>query len=76
MQKQNIEQIFEIKTELGNIFFSLGEYDKALKYQREAHDDINTLLGKNNIYIVKILNNIGTIFLKIKEIDKAEEYFL
>lgn len=26
--------------------------------------------------MVKILNNIGTIFLKTKEIDKAEDYFL
>ncbi|MGB3457929.1 MAG: tetratricopeptide repeat protein, partial [Halobacteriota archaeon] len=62
-----------ILTELGGIFYHLGEINKALKYYEKAlelHDELSRKEG-----MAVVLGNIGVIY-KIKgELDKALEYY-
>ena len=58
----------------GNYYFKTGEYDKALKYYRNALKFFKEIQNKNKI--ASTLNNIGTIFEKKGEYEKALEHFL
>ena len=62
-----------ILTELGTIFYYLGEINKALKYYEKALELHEELSRKEGMAVV--LGNIGVIY-KIKgELDKAQEYY-
>lgn len=57
---------------LGTVFISLGEYDKAKEYLEKAlaiRIKIGDKQGEAAIY-----SNLGTVFKRLGEYDKAKEY--
>jgi tetratricopeptide (TPR) repeat protein len=51
-----------------------GEYDDALKYNFEALE-IRRRIGAGPLYIASTLNNIGFVYYKLKDYDKAADYY-
>jgi tetratricopeptide (TPR) repeat protein len=67
------EEKANILTELGRIFYHLGEINKALKYFEKALK-LNEELG-NKEGIATNLGNIGTVYRIRGELDNALEYY-
>jgi len=56
----------------GNIFGSLGQYDKSVDYYLKALNNYIDLNDKKNE--AKVYNNLGLVFYRMNQIDKAYEY--
>ncbi|KAL0281026.1 UNVERIFIED_CONTAM: hypothetical protein PYX00_002147 [Menopon gallinae] len=57
-----------LKMNMGNIYFKLGEYNKAIKMYRMAVDQVpNT----HKDLRIKIMHNIGSLFIKTGELAEA-----
>ncbi|KAF5430639.1 Tetratricopeptide (TPR) repeat [Candidatus Methanophagaceae archaeon] len=67
------EEKTKILSELGTIFYYLGELDKALEYFKKALK-LNEELG-SKAGIAADLGNIGTVYQIKGELDKALEYY-
>ena len=57
---------------LGTVFISLGEYNKAKEYLEKALAIKTRIVDKQGE--VAIYSNLGTVFMLLREYDKAKEY--
>ena len=57
---------------LGTVFISLGEYDKAKEYLEKALAIKTRIVDKQGE--AAIYSNLGTVFKRLREYDKAMEY--
>ena len=57
---------------LGTVFISLGEYDKAKEYLEKALAIKTRIVDKQGE--AAIYSNLGTVFVLLREYDKAKEY--
>ncbi|PFX28848.1 Tetratricopeptide repeat protein 28 [Stylophora pistillata] len=68
----NAKEEAECYSELGTLFDSLSQYDKAQKYQEKALG-INIAIGDQNGEAISY-ENLGTLSLSLGQYDKAREY--
>jgi intraflagellar transport protein 88 len=45
-----------LKVNMGNIYFKLGQYAKAIKFYRMALDQVHTMLSKSSLWEKSIIN--------------------
>ena len=57
---------------LGTVFISLGEYNKAKEYLEKALAIKTRIVDKQGE--AAIYSNLGTVFVLLREYDKAKEY--
>ena len=57
---------------LGTVFISLGEYNKAKEYLEKALAIKTRIVDKQGE--AAIYSNLGTVFMLLREYDKAKEY--
>lgn len=68
------QQLFEIKNNIGIIYYNLSEYGEALNYYLDAYTiAIKHLDPKKEM---AVLNNIGGMYAMEKKFEKAKEYYL
>jgi len=68
------QQLFEIKNNIGIIYYNLSEYSEALNYYLDAYTiAIKHLDPKKEM---AVLNNIGGMYAMEKKFEKAKEYYL
>jgi len=68
MVEDTLGQIIS-KINIGNVFKDIGDFELALKYYQQSHDQSLNL----PVYNVKCLNNIGTIYIEQGLYDKAKD---
>lgn len=68
------QQIFEIKNNIGIIYYNLSDYGEALNYYLEAYAVAIKYLDP--IREMAVLNNIGGMYAMEKKFMKAKEYYL
>ncbi len=61
---------YSLYFELGNLYYSLHKYEKAIRYYKKIENIIN-----DKEILFKIYLNEGVLYLKLKKYKKAEEYF-
>jgi tetratricopeptide (TPR) repeat protein len=59
--------------DLGNIYFTKGDFEISLEYFSLAKDIIFEKYGEMHINYACILNNIAMIYLKLKDLDSSEK---
>ncbi len=64
----------ELSNYLGNAYFNVAHYDKALEYSYNALKIYQQL--NNEIGLAKTLNNIGLIYEIVGDFDQAEQKFI
>ncbi len=67
------EQLYKCYNNLGAVYNSLGEYDKALEYHQIALDYLMKFDDENAKFI--IINNIGDTYLNQQDYGSAGTYF-
>ena len=60
---------------IGNVYFSLEDYDKALEYQNKALEIYKAKFGENNPNIAGCYVSIGLVYLGFGDYKTALEYF-
>lgn len=76
-RKANLEDTFDIGitlTNIGNIHYQFGDYDKALEYLNEAYG--NLINHENKIGIVETCGLIALVYEKKGDYEQCEKYFL
>jgi len=68
--KQYKSQIPKILNNLGQVYQNLQKYDSSLYYYRKSLSKIENVTDQDS-YRASVLNNIGSLFLDIKEADSA-----
>lgn len=68
------EQLFEIKNNVGIIYFNLSDYGEALNYYLEAYSIATKHLDP--IREMAVLNNLAGLYAMEKKFEKAKEYYL
>lgn len=61
-------------TNLGNIEYQLGNYDKALEYLNESYDYL--INNEYKISIVEVCDLLALVYEKLGNYEQAEKYFL
>ena len=59
----------------GEILYSKGDYDRALRYYRKALEIREKSFGSEHTGVASTLNNIGNVFFRLREYEKALEYY-
>jgi len=67
-------QLFEIKNNIGIIYFNLSDYGEALNYYLDAYTV--AIKHLDPIREMAVLNNIGGMYAMEKKFEKAKEYYL
>lgn len=68
------QQVFEIKNNIGIIYYNVSDYGEALNYYLEAYKVAISHLDP--IREMAVLNNIGGMYAMEKKFVKAKEYYL
>jgi len=61
---------------IGNVYFTLGQYNKALDFFKNCLRVRQKILGEDHIYTANSYVNIGTVFYTLDDYDKGLEYCL
>jgi len=75
------QHIAVIHNDIGLIYFKINKIEQALKHINIAKDIVEKLKNANSAFYklnsnLGIINNLGAIYMQLKEFDKAEEAFL
>ncbi|MHA2364967.1 MAG: tetratricopeptide repeat protein [Candidatus Hodarchaeales archaeon] len=73
-QINNIYEIAGVYTQIGLVYATKGDYDKALTYYQKGEEIYKEKL-KNEYFLINIANNLGLIYTYNGEYDQASTYY-
>lgn len=75
-QRDNIDNLnmVDCYSKLGSLYFTQGEYSRALEYHQKSLISLNETPGENPSYVARVYNNIGIVYQKMMKYDTAWIY--